>query len=554
MRINKTICYRLILLLLLSPGALLAQQPAGDIRDARVVVEKDKLIRLRHVPRRFNSIVLDFPQPRTLQLNFNLLDAADSLPPLQVLVRPRMMKDLPLDKFYGFLAKIGYGNYQSPYIMLNAGTKRNDEYMLNADFLHYSSGKGPVLDNASAAGITRFGINGIYFFNNLTLDARVDYRYQLNSIYGYNEALLQDSLLDFTIPRQKLNKFALQVKLAENNLKNDWDYQAAFALRYMATNFAASELSYRVGGQVQGGLDNWQFNAKLDFTGYQQNRADSARIGRVYARLQPVAGYRMDKLFLEGGVNVVYENDPLSNGGQVRIFPVAAAIYRWIEQHSIKAAIYGGVEKQALYDLYEQNPWLEQNVAVNANVNNLSAKLEARGLFTAHFGYTLTYTYSHYNRMLFFLNNQADSARFDLVYDRGGTTLNRLALRLDYLPADYLSISAMGAYNAYRTTDITAAWHRPQTEAEISSTFRIFDKIDGKVSYFMLLGIKARTIAGTAITLNPVHDLNFGLNLHLTDKAAVFVDLMNILGSNYQLYNNYPVKGFQVIGGFSYKF
>ena len=74
------------------------------------------------------------------------------------------------------------------------------------------------------------------------------------------------------------------------------------------------------------------------------------------------------------------------------------------------------------------------------------------------------------------------------------------------------------------------------------------------MTYYLLSGIKAQSAIGETKTLATINDLNIGLELSFTERAGIFIDLKNIFGSNYQLYNNYPVKGFQLIGGLSYKF
>ena len=128
------------------------------------------------------------------------------------------------------------------------------------------------------------------------------------------------------------------------------------------------------------------------------------------------------------------------------------------------------------------------------------------------------------------------------------------SLGLSYVLNDNITLSANGAYNRYETVDIVEAWHRPTFKTDFTSKFKIAKRLHGNITYFLLNGIKAEDNAGQIKTLDIIHDLNIGLNLLLTERAGIFVDVMNVLGSNYQIYNNYPVKGFQVIGGLSFKF
>jgi outer membrane cobalamin receptor len=49
-------------------------------------------------------------------------------------------------------------------------------------------------------------------------------------------------------------------------------------------------------------------------------------------------------------------------------------------------------------------------------------------------------------------------------------------------------------------------------------------------------------------------DLNFKVNYFVSKQFSAFVQLNNVLSSNYQLYLNYPVRGFQAMVGASWSF
>ncbi len=548
--------------LLLAPVAVWAQEdwekPAGGIEDARVVIEKNKVINLRPVSRRFKVIQFAAPEVKPLTIKLQLPEVTDSLPPLQVIVRPKTMKDLPIEKLYGLSAKLGYGNYASPYVLLDAGTKRNDTYALNGYFNHISSGKGPVIGDFSAAGITRVGGAAKYFLNNFTLTTGADYRYQTYTIYGYNPEVIDTLVFNHSLLKQRLNVFAFDVGLVENNVKNNTDHKVTLGLNYLINNHEISELYYGL-AYVFGYRpdEQWAFDVQAEYTGFNQNGVNISNFSRRLAQLRPTAAYRWGKFTFTAGVNAFYnyETNLLSSKPkEFYVYPVATVKYAISSHHEVEAGIDGAIEKLTLNGLYAENPYLSETVRVNNNINNFSMMAALQGQFTGKIGYRVNFQYRHYNRLLFYNNNSLDTARFDVVYDSGGASISRLEGELSYYINDNINISANAAYNAYTTVDLAEAWQRPVVEAGATADFSIMDKLTGHMSYFLLNGIKAQTAAGEVKTLAAIHDLNVGLNLSLTEKAGIFVDVMNIFGNNYQLYNNYPVKGFQVIGGVSYKF
>ena len=547
-------------MLLVTSMALMAQEnwekPPGGIENAQVIIEKDKVIKLRPVSRRFKAIRIEIPQPKPITFNYKLNEAVDTLPSLQVIVRPKTMRDQPLDKFYALNAKLGYGNYQSPYVLINAGTKRSDEYMLNAYLNHYSSGKGPVLDDFSAAGVTRLGVSGKYFLNNTSLSANADYKNHSYSIYGWDPVEISNLGFDKDSLKQKLNVYSFTAGLADNNLKDKLDYSIKLGVNYLKNNNPVHEFVFNINGYLRSTLnDQWVIDVNADFTSFNQNDSTGGDISRMFIQLKPVVRYQLDRFELSAGVNTINQNDPIEMGeSKLHFFPVLGVNYEITSNHMFSALIDGTVEKVSLNSLYSKNPYLDSLIEANNNVNNISGLVGLGGKLMNNLGYTVSYQYKHYNRLMFFQNIATDTARFAVLYDQGGVSLNRFAAKLDYLINDGISISGDIAYNAYTTTDVAEAWHRPTFEASITSDFKIISNLRGHLTYFLLNGIKAQTAAGATKTLDTINDFNLGLELSFSERAGIFVDFMNVFGSNYQVYNNYPVKGFQVIGGLNYKF
>jgi hypothetical protein len=533
------------------------EKPAGGIENAQVVIEKDKIISLRPVSRRFKAIQLEIPQAKPLAISYQLKDTPDSLPSLQVIVRPKTMKDQELDKFYGLNAKVGGGNYKSAYALINASTKRNDEYYLNGYFNHYSSGTGPVHGSMAGEWTTIVGGSGKYFLNNATLYSNINFKNHTYGIYGYDA---DESATIIGLPglKQKLNIVSFDVGFTDNNLKNHIDHDLNLGINFLANNYDYSEFIFDVNYMLKAELDDsWSISTGVDFTLISQNALGVSDYSRKYGQLKPVISYKLNQFVFRAGINVNHVSDIIieaNNLSQFRFFPLASIDYGISTKHNVKIALEGGVEKVSLNSILEENPYISQDILVNNNISDFVGLVNLEGEIATNLGYKLGYLYKHYDRMMFYKNNTLDTARFDVVYDEGGASLNKFSLNLSYAVNDNLNFSAGGAYNIYNTIDLFEAWHRPTFEIDFGSNFIIAKKLHGHITYFLLNGIIAENSTGQIKTLDTIHDLNVGLNLLLTERAGIFIDVMNIFGSNYQMYNNYPVKGFQVVGGLSFKF
>ena len=56
------------------------------------------------------------------------------------------------------------------------------------------------------------------------------------------------------------------------------------------------------------------------------------------------------------------------------------------------------------------------------------------------------------------------------------------------------------------------------------------------------------------VTLKGFFDLNFSMDYTFLKRWTVFVNFNNVTGKHYERWTNYPVQGFQVLGGLKYRF
>lgn len=556
----KEIKYYLLiasLLVALSVGAQEKwEKPAGGIENAQVVIEKDKVISLRPVSRRFKAIDISAPTVKPMAFQYNFSEISDSLPSLQVIVRPKTMRNTPLEKFYGLTAKIGYGNYNSPYILLNAGNKRSDEFMFNMYFNHYSSGKGPIADKFSGQGLTALGLDSKYFLNNVVLSGKLGFTNQSYSMYGYDLAQIEAPGFNQEVHKQKLNQFNVALKMADNNTKNDSDQSLELKANYLSNNHNTSEFLFDANYNLYWQLaKEWQLDLDASYSLANQDDAVGNSLNRNFVRLSPKISYLWSPFTFVAGLEGFYQNDPQDlNEGKFYVYPVLGASYELAKNHTLNLTYAGNIERLSLKQLYSDNLYLDSTVVANNNINDVSIDFGLKGKITERFGYALSYNYLHFKRLMFFDNNALDTARFGLVFDNGGAVNNRISGNAKFMVNKNLDLSLSAAINNYTTVDQAEAWHKPRFETDFTTNIYLLDKLRIRLTYFLLEGIKARDSTAQTISLNTVHDLNIGADLSFTDRAGLFLELRNIFGGNYQIYNNYPVRGFQVLGGFSYKF
>jgi len=148
-----------------------------------------------------------------------------------------------------------------------------------------------------------------------------------------------------------------------------------------------------------------------------------------------------------------------------------------------------------------------------------------------------------------------DRARFITVYDEGNTQRTNLFGELSFSQADKFRLSVRGDLFGYSTDEVEAAWHRPTYRMTLNSSFNIVDKFVINADLLTQGGAKAFDVdTNTVLTLDPAFDLNLRLNYFVSSQFSIFVKGNNLLGKDYQLYLNYPVRGLQILGGLTYVF
>ena len=112
-------------------------------------------------------------------------------------------------------------------------------------------------------------------------------------------------------------------------------------------------------------------------------------------------------------------------------------------------------------------------------------------------------------------------------------------------------------FNSYSLNSEAHAWNLPlirsallakYTKKKWSAGADLFFSSDRKDELSVIPS--SRSI----ITNGAYFDINLNGVYHINDKFDVFVNFNNILSTNYQVYTNFRVQGFQFFAGLKYKF
>lgn len=534
-----------------------AQQGAGKLEDAEIVVEKSRVNELPEASRNYEKFKVEPPEKKITPVSYKFTDYKLAQQDINLNLRVLTIKQEDLPRLYGNYIKLGYGNYGTPYLKGYFHNNRSSQYAFGGEVSHISSTKGPVPN--SGVSNTSLGMHGESYANDLTIGGKLSYGHDRYNFYGYSprtERVIEDSI------KQIFNRVAVQGYLNNKNSESPLQYQAGVGLHLFRDYYTAQESNLALNLGAHYALSpTARVSIATDFS--LISHQDAAKVSRGFFKLKPTYDADGDRLDYSVGVAVAYTGDEVNNARKFNLYPVLKAAYELVDDKLvIFGNLTGDLQRTSLYQLTQENPFLNRNVAV-ADVNKA---LDVNGGLTGTIGKELSFTarvsYLSYRNLYFFNNALVDSARFDVVYDGDNTNVFNFFGELVYNQAEKLRLGARTEYNQYQTATLEKPFHRPAMQATFFGSYNIYQKLffSGELYYLSRsYGKITRPVLDNTARVyfketDNIVDLNLKGDYCFSDKISTFVLLNNLLNQKYERFANYPNRGLQVIGGVSFTF
>jgi hypothetical protein len=158
----------------------------------------------------------------------------------------------------------------------------------------------------------------------------------------------------------------------------------------------------------------------------------------------------------------------------------------------------------------------------------------------------------------FFVNDMTDMSKFTTVYEKKGVERMNLFASIGFAQTEAAKIMLRGDFYSYVMDELDEPYHRPTYKLTADASFNIYKKLlldfdviaqGGMVGYDY-----TETTNNGKVELDPAVDLNARVEYLVSDSFSFFIQANNILDNQYPLFMNYPVRGFQVLGGLTWSF
>jgi hypothetical protein len=436
--------------------------------------------------------------------------------------------------------KAGFGNFSTPY--LEAGLSLGDGKTagLNLYGKHVSSkGKLPF----QKFGNTALELNG--FMQN---SRNGDWAARLGTVQErYNRYGFLPDTLKFSDDSIKIKYQTVRARLQYRNLA-----PTAWGLMY------APEIKVDV---FSDGINNSESNTYLHlpfsksfteaFTAKVALEASLARykpangeaIGNNYVLLAP------SLLFQKPGVQVSAGLKPSWDNGQFALLPNVTAEFGTAKKTiAVQAGWIGYYRNSGFQYLAGFNPWIAAPQTVyNTRIEERYAGI--KGSVADHFSYGVRLGSNKLNNQPLFVNDSASGKSF-VVLNEEKMNVTYIGGELGYTLAEKVSLTAALRMNRFSGQETHAkAWGLLPLEFTSRLRIQVLKDLYATADLFAFDGARYRTKGGDDRANNGAVDLSAGMEFGVAKNIKVWAQFNNIFNKEYQRWNQYPVYGFNFLGG-----
>jgi len=471
-------------------------------------------------------------------------------------------------KFDNFLMA-GFGSRISPFIDFYHSSGKKGSYNFNANLYHYSSFNNIQDYSPSPFSETSAKVKYSKFFGEHVIDLGLKYGLKTNKYYGFKP----DDWAAIDIPDQDLNQMFNLVKVravvrSAYKSQSKLHHTVGLETYYYFDKHNTSELNAKVdfdlykGFDVLDVLDYQSIGLKGKFDFYSNN--DSLNnLSEFFVEAQPYFKAKYGQFSFVAGLKFGYLGD---TAGSFHFWPVIDVNMNIIPGgFSIFAGVNGKMEKQSYLNLTTENPYLSSV----ATLGWLNEKINVYGGFRASLaqlvGLNFKIGWKTFDNMAFFINKaeyltpsltpQGPLNKFETIFDNGSVFYTQADVSFNM--GKDLKLLLGGEFNSYKLDSLEQAYHKPLTVVRFGFSYLIAGKV--KVGSELSFNGKRYALdptglAPTLVELDSYIDLNASVEYKINEDFSAFLNGTNLLNKNYDRFYSYPVQGFQIMAGVSYRF
>lgn len=477
-------------------------------------------------------------------------------------IKPAKMVGTTIDKLYNHFALAGLGNYFTPVLSYKYNNLRSKDFAVGAAFDYKSSPDKMKLENGdkSPAGYskTQLGIYGKKFYDDIVMSGDMSANIRGLHYYGYNTAIFPDTALPDIKGKdikQRFFNFKVNTGIYSNYVDSSrLHYKVDLHHNYVQDKYDFKENEIGIEGAFYKQFSKYRVHLNTGFIHYNTaNTIDS--IGESVFILHPYTRFNQENLAIRFGLNMIFHH---MEETKAYFYPDLKLTLNVLDNILIPyLGVGGGFEKVTYSRLSYQNPFIIPGTKAGNVDNKINVYGGLAGKVSERIDYNACLSYDIKNNYNFFVNDTSSELQhqFTTIHDDVEILTFHSDVSVD-ITKDFKVNSGINFYT-YTTTNYSFAYHKPNYDFFVSTSYNIKDKI---IVNLELSGIGERyvnTCTDTllyATKLKPFIDLNFGMEYKYSNVISAYLNFYNLVSKEYYIWNQYPTQKLFILFALSYRF
>ncbi|MBL7724625.1 MAG: hypothetical protein JNK27_10775 [Chitinophagaceae bacterium] len=444
--------------------------------------------------------------------------------------------------------KAGFGSLRTPYIQAGISLGDGETAGLNIYAKHVASESKRDFQKFSSTNIKLSG----YFKsgNNLQWDAGLGMKRDRTYKYGYLAATLV-----FPTDSLKQNFQTISGRVAFHNI-NKTEFGLTYApevkIDVFTDNLKNSESNTVLNVPLQKTIGKeFAVNLGITFDLTRFSPENKSAVNNTMYYISPSVLYKTAQLNIQAGIRPSWDNS------KFKMFPnILADVSTQDKRFTFQAGWTGYIRKTTYQYLAGQNPWLWlPGTLRNTWIEERFAGF--KGTVGDHFSYAAKVGFNKLNNQPLFINDTSaagDGKSFQVVYEDKMNVVN-FSGELGYNVGEKFSLITGLIFNQYSGFQSQAkAWGMIPLELKTNLRLQIIKDLWLKTDLFAWSGSQYLKSDNTPAKLDGAFDLNAGLEFKITKNINLWTQFNNLFNKEYQRWNQYPVYGFNFVGGVVFSF
>lgn len=580
---KQTIVFVLFSFLLLAGQSAFGQKGKNDVETITAEANREvpSAYRIAEMPKIIDTVIKHKETTYSLlSLKYNTTISVDTISAARIKLKDK------LSQLYTTYVRLGIGYPLMPLADVYFNNTRSRNYFYGASVNHLSgfhklkdypimnfdrtkvrlyggvrkdkwSGDAEIVGNFR--GLYYYGVRGkdvakdsirqrfneagtnLSFTSHVKDSAKLNYKIDMSYFYFGDRKQKQDSLRKGWNARE--NYFYIAPKFWYK--WNKETFGADVGVKYNGYRYGMADSSVYVNDSsaIDSGLvvNNVIANLKLHATTYAFNNKLKATIG----------------------VDLVYDHGVVN---KFRAYPIAEVKYNLWDGIIIPYLNVGGGLRQNTYrSMSYENEFILSNQRFRNESNTIRAEIGVRGTITNKIGFNASFEFGNYKDKLLFVTDTlfaVDHNKFRAIYDT--MNISKIEGSIYYQLNEKIKVDVIGRYFSYMAKNEMYAWNLPNLQFVVRGSYNLYDKFlislnadlqGGRMAKVYSAGPKVKEEDGQfAQKLGFIYDIDLHFEYRYNPRISVFLDLNNLAHNRYNRWLNYPVYGFQVMGGCTFRF